>query len=87
MIDGTGAATKDDQTPNIRNGLIEAVGTPAIPEGATVVDLTGHFVLPGLVGMHDHMYYPAPRVNAAAFTPGKQPDLHAVNAGVSLARR
>ncbi len=65
VIDGTGAPAKADQTVVIRNGRIESIGAP-VPEGAQVVDLTGHSVLPGLVGMHDHMYYPAPRVNPAA---------------------
>lgn len=64
VIDGTGASAKDDQTIVIRNGRIDSIGTAA-PAGAQVVDLTGHSVLPGLVGMHDHMYYPAPRVNPA----------------------
>jgi imidazolonepropionase-like amidohydrolase len=68
VIDGTGAAAKSDRTIIIRNGIIETVGAAStvVPEGATIVDLTGHSVLPGLVGMHDHMYYPAPRVNDAA---------------------
>ena len=59
VIDGTGAAAKGDQTIVIRNGKIEAIrpASDAIPEGAQVIDLTGHSVLPGLVGMHDHMYY------------------------------
>src|SRR5712672_2050445 len=60
VIDGTGAAAKEDQTLVIANGMIASVGdgsTP-IPKGAQVLDLRGDTVIPGLVGMHDHMFYP-----------------------------
>jgi len=63
IIDGTGAAPRTDQTLLIRDGRIAALGEAAstkIPEGAKVLDLSGRTVIPGLVGMHEHMYYPAP---------------------------
>jgi imidazolonepropionase-like amidohydrolase len=63
VIDGTGTAARADQTLVIREGKIAALGDAAgtkIPEGAKVLDLAGRTVIPGLVGMHDHMYYPAP---------------------------
>jgi imidazolonepropionase-like amidohydrolase len=63
VIDGTGAAARADQTVVIRAGKISTIGdtaTAKIPEGAKVLDLTGYSVIPGLIGMHDHMYYPAP---------------------------
>ncbi|HEX7192279.1 MAG TPA: amidohydrolase family protein [Thermoanaerobaculia bacterium] len=68
VIDGTGAPAMSDQTIVIRGGKIESIrpASDPVPEGAEVIDLTGHSVLPGLVGMHDHMYYPAPRVNTGA---------------------
>ncbi len=63
VIDGTGAAPVDDQTVILESGRIRTLGsfasTPA-PAGATVLDLTGYTVIPGLVGMHDHMFYPSP---------------------------
>jgi hypothetical protein len=63
VIDGTGGAARADQSVVIRDGKIVAVGDAAstkVPDGAKVLDLTGRSVIPGLVGMHDHMYYPAP---------------------------
>jgi imidazolonepropionase-like amidohydrolase len=63
VIDGTGAPAKTDQSVVIRDGKIVAMGDAAstkTPDGAKVLDLTGRSVIPGLVGMHDHMYYPAP---------------------------
>src|SRR5579864_6852188 len=63
VIDGTGAAARADQTLLIEDGKITAMGdaaTTKIPDGTKTVDLTDRTVIPGLVGMHDHMYYPSP---------------------------
>src|SRR5215471_14782778 len=69
VIDGTGTAPTEDQTLILENGRIRAVGssasTPA-PANATALDLTGYTVIPGLVGMHDHMFYPSPRTGRGA---------------------
>src|SRR6201986_5030759 len=54
VIDGTGAAPREDQTVCIAGGKIAA----ACPAGAQQLDLTGKTVMPGLVGMHDHLFYP-----------------------------
>jgi enamidase len=58
--------TLPDQTITLRNGLITVIGpsssTP-VPKEARVVDCTGKSVLPGLVLMHEHMYYPALSMN------------------------
>jgi len=62
VIDGTGAAPLEDSTVILSGGRIQAVGraaTTPVPGGAEVLDLTGYSVVPGLVGMHDHMFYPA----------------------------
>ncbi len=61
VIDGTGTAAQDDQTIVIRDGKIQSVGPSAsasVPAGAKTMDMTGYTVLPGLVGMHDHMFFP-----------------------------
>lgn len=58
--DGTGAAARDDQTIVIQGEHIRAIGAAsavAAPAGAEVLDLTGHTVIPGIVGLHDHLYY------------------------------
>jgi imidazolonepropionase-like amidohydrolase len=65
VIDGTGAAAQEDRTLIIEGGKIATIqqASAAIPKDAHVLDLSGHSVLPGLVGMHDHLFYIA-RPNA-----------------------
>ena len=61
VIDGTGAAAVADQTVVIENGTLREIGksgSVSVPAGAHVMDLTGRSVIPGLVGMHDHLFYP-----------------------------
>src|SRR5215469_3696809 len=61
IIDGTGAAVREDQTILLHQGKIESLGdssTANVPKDAQVLDLQGYTVIPGLVGMHDHMFYP-----------------------------
>src|SRR6266404_6453152 len=62
IIDGTGAAeARDDQTIVIADGKIQSIGPGApanLPTNAQTVDLRGCTALPGLVGMHDHMFFP-----------------------------
>ena len=60
VIDGTGAAPRENQTVVIANGRITAVGPAAstrAPQGARTIDLAGHTVFPGIVGMHNHTFY------------------------------
>jgi imidazolonepropionase-like amidohydrolase len=62
VIDGTGGAVQEDRTIIISQGKIQAVGSSsqiAPPAGAKVMELTGHTVIPGLIGMHEHMHYPS----------------------------
>lgn len=69
IIDGTGKEAIADQNVTIEGGKIAAIepgaDVAATPD-TTVFDMRGRTVLPGLVGMHEHMYYVAlPNLNAA----------------------
>jgi enamidase len=61
VIDGTGAAAKESQTIIIRDGKIAEMGSSSQvhpPAGALLIDLAGKTVIPGLVMVHEHFYYP-----------------------------
>ena len=65
VVDGTGAPPQTDQTIVVEQNRIIAVGTNSkiqIPSTAEVLDLTGHTVIPGLIGMHDHTDYAGARM-------------------------
>jgi imidazolonepropionase-like amidohydrolase len=58
VIDATGAPPKKDMTVVVSEGKIGAIGqtaSVAVPLGATVVDGTGKFLLPGFWDMHTHI--------------------------------
>jgi imidazolonepropionase-like amidohydrolase len=62
VIDGTGASARADQTVLIDHGNVAAVDDSAstqIPAGTRQLDLTGSTVYPGLIGMHEHLFYPS----------------------------
>jgi imidazolonepropionase-like amidohydrolase len=61
IIDGTGASAREDQTIVVSGGKIQSVSdasSATAAASAQVLDLHGYTVIPGLVGMHDHMFYP-----------------------------
>jgi imidazolonepropionase-like amidohydrolase len=61
VIDGTGAGTRENQTVVLAKGKIESIRSATeanVPEDAKILDLHGYSIIPGLVGMHDHMFYP-----------------------------
>ena len=68
IIDGTGAPAVEDQNVVIEAGKITAIEKGAdvsAAEGATVLDLRGYTVMPGIVGMHNHLFYIArPNLNS-----------------------
>lgn len=58
LIDGTGAAPQNDITLVMDNGRIRDMGPSsrtAAPSGAIVLDLTGKFVVPGIINGHGHV--------------------------------
>ena len=60
IIDGTGGPGRDDQSLVIADRRILAVGDAGrvpVPSNARVLDLPGRTVFPGLVGMHEHLFY------------------------------
>jgi imidazolonepropionase-like amidohydrolase len=67
VIDGTGAPPAADRNIHIAGGKITAI-TPGADEppseGTTVLDLGGRSVMPGIVGMHNHLFFMAVPRNA-----------------------
>lgn len=74
ILDGTGTAPQQDRTILVDHGVIRAIGDSsiAIPAGARRMNLENRTVLPGLVGMHEHLFYPSgegvPIYNEQAFS-------------------
>jgi imidazolonepropionase-like amidohydrolase len=60
VIDGTGGPAVEDQNVTIDGGKIALIQPGAdVPaaDGTTVLDLPGYSVMPGIVGMHNHLFY------------------------------
>jgi len=69
LVDATSPGAREDQTLLIRDGKIADVGPfgkVSVPEGARTIDLTGKTVIPGLVMVHEHLFY-ALHVGAGPF--------------------
>ncbi|MES1199382.1 MAG: amidohydrolase family protein, partial [Pseudomonadota bacterium] len=61
IIDGTGAPAVQDQTVLIDHGRIAAIGRHVrLPAHVAVIDGRGKTLIPGLVGMHEHLFGWAP---------------------------
>ena len=77
VIDGTGKPAVADQNVVIENGKIlrvEAGADVTQAAGTTVIDLHGYSVMPGIVGMHDHLYYIAvPNLEPEQHPAGEKP--------------
>jgi len=60
IIDGTGAPAVEDRNVVIEGRKITSIERAAdvvASEGTTVLDLHGYTVMPGIVGMHNHLFY------------------------------
>ncbi|MTI87490.1 MAG: amidohydrolase family protein [Balneolaceae bacterium] len=61
LIDGTGGNLKVNQTVVVNNGVFEAIGSDSsitIPENTKVINLKGKTMIPGIIGMHNHLHIP-----------------------------
>jgi len=90
LIDGSGAPAQADQTIVMDHGKIAAVGPTAgttVPAGAKVIDGKGKTLIPGIVGMHEHLFYPAANDGEPIFIeqPFSFPQLYLAS-GVTTAR-
>src|ERR1041385_1353603 len=58
LIDGTGKPPTTSAAMIVDNGRITWVGPAAqlkVPAGAETVDLSGKFVMPGIINLHGHL--------------------------------
>ena len=73
VVDGTGQPAREDQTIVVAGGRIQALGdsnSTTVPSAAKIIEARDYTVIPGLVGMHDHTFYPAGQLhyNTLAFS-------------------
>ncbi len=55
LFDGTSDAVVEPGVIVVANGMIQSVGSRAVPAGATVVDLGDATLLPGFIDAHTHL--------------------------------
>ena len=63
IIDGTGGPAKEHQTVLLENDRITALGDSkkiSLPANAVIVNGSGKTLIPGLVMLHEHLYYTNP---------------------------
>ena len=70
LIDGTGKPPARASAMLVENGRVTWVGPAAqlkLPAGAEVIDLTGKFVMPGIINLHGHLGNSVDLVQEAKF--------------------
>lgn len=61
FFDGKGNSAKTDQTLIVINGNFQSIGKNSeidIPKNATIINLKGKTIIPGIVGVHNHLHIP-----------------------------
>ncbi len=61
VFDGNGSSVKKNQTLVIVNGYFQSIGQDSvinIPENAIIINLKGKTIIPGIVGVHNHLHIP-----------------------------
>ena len=60
ILDGRGGAPLTNRRVEIRNGSIIRIDAPSMPkpQGATVIDGHGKYLMPGFIDMHAHLLFP-----------------------------
>jgi len=87
VIDGTGAPPRPGMTVLVKEGTIVGLfptGSEAIPATATVSDLSGRFVIPGLVDSHVHLATDPSTGDRRALV--EQRLRHALRGGITVVR-
>ena len=91
LFDGTGAPVREASGVLVEDGRIAAVGdaSDGVPGGATIVDLAGRMLLPGLIDAHAHVRVvdrPTPDPGAEPLSPGADPHFLAADLREALRR-
>ncbi len=69
LVDGTGGPPQRGVSVVVEEGRITQVGTNVdVPTDADVLTYSGHTLIPGLFGLHDHMFYTAAGGRGAQMT-------------------
>jgi imidazolonepropionase-like amidohydrolase len=78
LFDGTGAAVREASGVLVQDGRIAAVGHAAdgVPDGASVVELAGRTLLPGLIDAHTHITVRRPTPDPGAEPLAPAADAH-----------
>ena len=88
VIDGSGSPAKEDQTIIIESGRVKSIGHSSqtqVPSTAQSINLDGYTAIPGLVGMHDHLFYTTDRGKRDVFANASFPQLYLAS-GVTTIR-